>query len=995
MNRLWNISRMEPFQGPPKWIPTLGELQKTLQKGEYMPLRPLPMFESNFVQVPSSLRPGRGARAPGLGDWSPTRQLGGSGGGGLRLGVPEECRRKEWSQPLSLDPQVTSQGAPVYVHHRTNRLTMGVAASLPGLVLPDLLLIAQPPEGRECSNLVLTRYHILPSPATPPPSPALPPLSAASPRMIPLDLARLYIHDLPTWRLKLRLVTGRYYYLELNAPDKEVGFLFDRWMRLIHLLQEPATTWAPRSLPPMDLAHAAPPASTWRLQDQSRSRRSVMIVEPTFPYKTLTSQKQRKAKAQGLVTGGGQEKDGDPGTDAAKVPHYCPYRSQLDLCRDRAQTEIQTPEALALPLRAQTAFSPPREAQHHHPDHLQHYFQPHAGCLSAAEAAVVLGGLVESPSHCVSEDSPDSPLVGSHDHLDVLWQQDIDALMDPESSTLSSSSLCPATYPPTFYLSAPYSSFPRHNEKARPPGNVQRLGPPPSQKTPSVPATSWKAPFILDRSQKVSAVRAPSQKISTVPGPSQKGPAVPPAPRKTPAVPAVLKKAPAVPAAPKKAPAIPAPSQKAPPAFAVPPKAVSLLVPNRKPQFQPTPPQKALTPPSQHPTPLDPADRGMLPMGTDGGHVLERRKPEGKPEPVVLVDTQETNIVELKTQKTSLELPFATTKKESEEVLISKAQEITLDGLKGKGTLEGQVRRRKEEISLDMPGLKAKEVGQQKKWVKTKEVAIKGAPQEHSRPFPVEGLALAQLMILASSKERPLTPAAVGLPSWLPTPQVSAVSAMGTAPLSHSHVSLLAGTPVAVRERPQSGAWAKGSTRLPVEETAPWAKGSAPPGAKGSAPPGVKGSAPPGAKGSAPPGAKGSAHPWVEAEAQPQELPQDPRGPSKVPPRSKRAPSSPKIDSAFLAPIPLPASRWEDIPQSPISLSPISKMEARVSQEPKRVSQEPARMLYQCPVATTALSSEILLPTLLKLENMRNVATKVEKIKEELGAFNPLHRYFG
>ena len=58
MNRLQNIRRMEPFQGPSKWVPTLGELQKTLQRGEYLPLRPLPMFESNFVQVPSFLHPG-------------------------------------------------------------------------------------------------------------------------------------------------------------------------------------------------------------------------------------------------------------------------------------------------------------------------------------------------------------------------------------------------------------------------------------------------------------------------------------------------------------------------------------------------------------------------------------------------------------------------------------------------------------------------------------------------------------------------------------------------------------------------------------------------------------------------------------------------------------------------------------------------------------------------------------------------------------------------
>jgi hypothetical protein len=57
------------------------------------------------------------------------------------------------------------------VHHRTNRLTMGVAASLPGLVLPDILLIAQPPEDRDCSGLMLTRCLPIPLPsqATSPP----------------------------------------------------------------------------------------------------------------------------------------------------------------------------------------------------------------------------------------------------------------------------------------------------------------------------------------------------------------------------------------------------------------------------------------------------------------------------------------------------------------------------------------------------------------------------------------------------------------------------------------------------------------------------------------------------------------------------------------------------------------------------------------------------------------------------------------------------------
>lgn len=72
MNRLRNLRRPEPLRGPPQWVPTLGELQKTLQQGEHLPLRPLPMFESNFVQVPGSPSPAGGSGAGGAGDPTPT-----------------------------------------------------------------------------------------------------------------------------------------------------------------------------------------------------------------------------------------------------------------------------------------------------------------------------------------------------------------------------------------------------------------------------------------------------------------------------------------------------------------------------------------------------------------------------------------------------------------------------------------------------------------------------------------------------------------------------------------------------------------------------------------------------------------------------------------------------------------------------------------------------------------------------------------------------------
>ncbi|XP_069408583.1 Golgi-associated RAB2 interactor protein 5B [Ovis canadensis] len=846
MNRLRNRRRPEPLRGPPQWVPTLGELQKTLQQGEHLPLRPLPMFESNFIQV-------------------------------------------------------TNRGAPVYVHHRTNRVTMGVAASLPGLVLPDMLLMAQPPEDRECSNLVLTR-------------------------MIPLDLAHLYVHDLSAWRLKLRLVTGRYYYLELDAPDSEVGFLFDRWIRLISRLQQPATSWAPRTLhtPPTGLSHLGPPASTWRLQVPSHHRHSVTTAEPTFPYKILTAQRQkaktlkRKFKSQAvgdslpLVWSQLEHVDARK-KSTEKKPQPDPS--------GRPKTEIQVSEKPSITIR--TIFSIISNTT----DHMES--SPKAVGCSDSVGGTCLAGLLETPLHCISEHSPETSLLGTCDHLDMCaWQQHVDNLMDPETSTMSSCSICPAAYTP---------NFPSFNEKARPL--------PPTWKPLAVPTARHKAPFILDQSKRVSAMPAPLQ-MSAAPGPSQKATAYSPAPKKAPFqkpphVPTIPRKASAVPgpsqkprhapAIPQKAPVMVAPSQRAPGTFGVSPKAVSHPAPNRKSVFLPAPSQKGLTSPTQHRMTLGPDSVSMVPSRSHGGDMLEKRKPEEKPEPVKLMGTKEKNVVDTRTQKTTVEVPFTTTEKKSEEVLIRRAQEITVNGLKGKGKLEDRVHTMKEEIALDMPGFKSKEVGQQKKWVKTKKLAIQEAPQEQTRPFSVEGLTLAKLMIIAGSKDPTLRSGLVDLPSWLSASQGCDLSTMGRVLLSPTHLSMLEETLVGVREQPQLG--------VRVEE-----------------------------------------------------MPQDSKGPSNVSSRPRRAASSPKMNVASQTPIPLPSTRWEDIPESPTSLTPISKMEARVSQQPRRVSQEPERGPDQGPVATVGSNLEILLPTLLEIGSMEDEASKVEKIKDELGAFAPSPR---
>lgn len=330
----------------------------------------------------------------------------------------------------------------------------------------------------------------------------------------------------------------------------------------------------------------------------------------------------------------------------------------------------------------------------------------------------------------------------------------------------------------------------------------------------------------------------------------------------------------------------------------------------------------------------------VLPTGIPGRAVLERSQSGGKPEPAVTVGTQETDVV-MTTQVKSLESPFTVTKKESKDILVSKTQEVTLEAFRGQGKLEDQAHLAKlEERSLDPPGMRSKELEQRKRWVETKELAVEGPSQEHSRPFSVEALTLAKLTILANSKEQRVRPSLVSLPSWLlATSQASATSMMASVPFHPGQLSSPEGKPVVVREQPESHTWVKEGKRQ-------WGE------------------------------SKGS--PW------------DPKGPPKVPLRSKPTSASPKREGISQAPIPLPTSRWEGLLSSPFSETPISKTEAtaKASQQPKRLSQEPVKTPAQHPLATVGSSSEILLPMLLELETVRNTATKAEEIQEESGVFN-------
>ncbi|XP_041911517.1 protein FAM71E2 [Arvicola amphibius] len=847
MKRLLNIRRTQPPQDPQKWVPILGELQKTLQKGEYLPLRPLPMFESNFVQV-------------------------------------------------------TNHGAPAFVHHRTNKLTMGVAASLPGLVLPDILLLARPPEGKDCSNLNLTR-------------------------MIPLDLAHLYVHDLPSWRLKLRLITGRYYYLELDAPDHELGFLFDRWIRLINLLHEPTISWAPRTMntPPLDAPLDGAPASTWRLQDQSGSRLTVEVAQRTFPYKIFSSHKQRKTKTVKHTLRSQAVGDSlpliwsqlKPPEDQMKVTAK---KSYLDACPEGSKTLIRVSEKASITIRTIFSIISGTMNQAHKSD---------------SEGTTGRGGLIETPTQCVAQGSPGLPFIDSCGHMDTfLWTQDLNELMDTESTSLSSS-LYTSPYP-ALYI------FPKSNDKARPIGTMKYMGPLSSQKAASAPITPGKAPFILDQSTKVPAEPAPAQKAPALPAPARKTPAAPWSTQKSPAKPSlfykvppsVSQKPPFIPAPPRKAPVLAAPPQKTLPPIpkllqvpagsqkATPPKK-ELLVLNTQSQKTPTA-RYQKTPDSRAKAPEDPS---VLPAGD----MLER-KSEGKQEPVVLMRGQKTKVVDMRAQTTALQLPSATTKKQSKEILISKTQEVTLEALTCRGKSEDRAHKMREETTVNLPDLKSKEIEKQKKWVFTQEVAVEGPRTENNRAFSVEGLTLAKMMIMAKSKQQHLKSDTISLPSWFSmTSRESAISVLANLPFNASQMALPEGTQVVIR----SSTKVKEKTQHQVEEKPP----------------------------------------------------EDSLRTSKEPIIEFPKTDSPKVGKTVQFPTIMTRSGLESISLTALT-SPITETEPSVRVPPKPgVKHQGLKQAQteQQPLAVVGSTSEVLLPIVLEMENKRKMSMKEKISVKEFG----------
>ncbi|XP_059944694.1 Golgi-associated RAB2 interactor protein 4-like [Mesoplodon densirostris] len=154
---------------------TAGKLQRQLHKGEYDIFKYAAIFESDFIQV-------------------------------------------------------TKRGDAIDVHNWGGMVTMGITSSSPVLPLPDIMLLARRATG--------SKKHAERSQATKGKSHKAAKTLELT-RLLPLDFVRISTHNREKQQLRVKLATGRCFYLQLCPPLDAREDLFAEWEQLIDLLRPP------------------------------------------------------------------------------------------------------------------------------------------------------------------------------------------------------------------------------------------------------------------------------------------------------------------------------------------------------------------------------------------------------------------------------------------------------------------------------------------------------------------------------------------------------------------------------------------------------------------------------------------------------------------------------------------------------------------------------------------------------------------------------------
>ncbi|OBS71739.1 hypothetical protein A6R68_13684, partial [Neotoma lepida] len=124
--------------------------------------------------------------------------------------------------------QVNRRGESIYLHNGANWVTVGICSSNPILKTPNVMLLAHlTPEARKESEPLFK--SLLTSPSTE---------NVVLTRFLPLQFVTLSVHNAKNMQLKIKLISGRAYYLQLCAPVHKQDIIFSQWVDLIALLNQ-------------------------------------------------------------------------------------------------------------------------------------------------------------------------------------------------------------------------------------------------------------------------------------------------------------------------------------------------------------------------------------------------------------------------------------------------------------------------------------------------------------------------------------------------------------------------------------------------------------------------------------------------------------------------------------------------------------------------------------------------------------------------------------
>ncbi|XP_053783061.1 Golgi-associated RAB2 interactor protein 3 isoform X2 [Desmodus rotundus] len=155
---------------------SMGDLQRQLYKGgEYEIFKYAPMFESDFIQI-------------------------------------------------------SKKGEMIDVHNRVRMVTVGIASTSPILPLPDVMLLARPT--KVCDEHA---RHARPTKRRG----RKPAKTLELTRLLPLKFVKISIHNREKQQLRLKLATGRTFYLQLCPSSDAREDLFCYWEKLVYLLRPP------------------------------------------------------------------------------------------------------------------------------------------------------------------------------------------------------------------------------------------------------------------------------------------------------------------------------------------------------------------------------------------------------------------------------------------------------------------------------------------------------------------------------------------------------------------------------------------------------------------------------------------------------------------------------------------------------------------------------------------------------------------------------------